>query len=253
MSITHFLAWQTETGVFGMGHTLWFIFSNIIGITAIVLIKKRCRTERSQNIAMWTVAGLLLISIVVHRFIFAFIGGARGGGSVGYLIPNTFCAMTSFLFAIAVLAIRNKNNVVFHCLIYMSFIGTLIVNLYPDFIGDDGWGALTVFSLLHHTFSFYLGLLIVVLGKWSPDIRKWYAVWLGLAVYFSFGYILMEIVGLSEAFGIVYGFGVLPETDHVGRAIIGSMHYTIAGLIFLVCQFGIIGLWSLCRLIVKRR
>jgi len=247
------LSWTTATGVFSLGHVIWFVISNAIGITALVLVKKYCKTERSQNIAMWTLAGALLVSVIGHRFAFAFIGGARGGGSAAYLIPNTFCAMTSFLFAIAVLTIRNKNNGVFHCLMYLSFIGTLIVNIYPDFIGDDGWGVLTIFSLFHHTLSFYLCLMIFVLGKWRPDIRKWYAVWLGFAVYMTFGYILMEVFGVSDAFGIMYGHGVFPDTQYAGRAIIGSMHYIFAGAIFLVSQFTIIGIYALYSWVKARK
>jgi len=192
-----------QSTIFGLEHSLYFVFSNLIGIVALVLILKYCKTEKQRNIVMWAWAGILLAAAVIHRMILAFHPDSYPYGGWQYLIPSSFCSMTSFALSLSVLLIKNKNHAFFHWLIYVSLLGGIITKFYPDWLFRDGFGhPATLIALLHHTISFYLSLLLIFQGRWKPNIKKWHYAYLGAAMYILLGYFLIEVLNVYASMGV---------------------------------------------------
>jgi len=243
--------------VFGMEHMTYFAVSNIVGIAALVLVLKFCRSDKSQNTALLVTAGLLLAAAVIHRFILAFHPGSAPYGGWQYLIPSSFCSVTATAFGTTVLLIRNKNHPVFHCLMYMAFIGPVIVKFYPDWLFRDGLShPATVVALIHHSLSFYLCMAIVFMGKWRPNIRLWYAAYLGTAMYILLGHFLVQALDLYASMGIWFRISdyvyINGEFHHVtltrGRHIVLDwLWWWPVTPIFVAYHWAVMGGWILAE------
>jgi|GEM_PF-727497 len=240
-----------QTSWFGLEHTLYFVISNILGISALVLCFIFCKTKKSRNIVLLTTAGLLLTAAVIHRIILAFHPASDPYGGWAYLIPSSFCSLTAFLFSIAVLTIKNKNHPIFHCLMYLAFLGPVIVKLYPDWLFRDGFAhPATLIALIHHTFSFYLCMMIIIFGMWRPSLKQWHAVYLGAALYMMLGYFLIEIMDITASMGVFYtitdyayvylgggNFERQPVTFERGRHIVLDWHWSTSLMILAAYHF----------------
>jgi hypothetical protein len=117
------------------------------------------------------------------------------------VIPNTFCGLTSLLFALAAIFFK-RGNITFHYLVYMSIWGCTLTMFYPDFIGqaDSIFYPLTISGLLHHSVSLYLSVLMIVTGFFKPTIHKFYIFPIGLAFYMSYGVFLQDCLGLQAMY-----------------------------------------------------
>ena len=185
--------------VFGFAHIIYAIISVVLIVVAIVLIKKFCLSKRSQDIAIYISASVLLGLIIFNRISIAVVAE-----DIVHLLPESYCAMTSLLLAIAVLAVSNRNHPVFHFLVYMAFVGGFLTTAYPDFISqaDSIWHSRTISGLLHHSVSLYLAILLVVLGRFKPTIKLWYAMVFGFAVYKMVGLFFYQALGIETAMNI---------------------------------------------------
>ena len=244
-----------QHSVFGIEHTLYFVVSNIVGVIALFCVIKFCKTDRQKNIALNFTAGFLLAMAMFHRFMLAFHPNAAPYGGWQYLIPSSFCSITSVAFAIAVLTIRNRNHAIFHCVMYVSFLGGAITIFYPDWLFRDGiMHPATIPALIHHTISFYLFLMMFIVGGWKPSLKKWHYAYLGLALYLLLGYFLIEIMGNYAAVGVFFeiaetiyieGYGYHEVTLTRGRPIALDWHWSFEGLlIFGAYHFGFMGLYE---------
>jgi len=184
------------TIIFGLGHILYLLFTTIGLLTALFLIKKFCKTKRSQDIAIYASASLLLALILANRISIAILTNDWLG-----IIPVSFCGMTSLLLSVFVLVTRNRNHHVFHFLAYLAFFGGVVATLIPDFMTnyDSMSDARVVTGLMHHTTATYLVVLLVILGRFKPTLKRWYCIPLGLAVYMTMGLFFIHALGVDDA------------------------------------------------------
>lgn len=216
--------------IWGTEHLIYLAIFLVLAVISTVLVKLFCKSKRSVQIVIYSVAALLFITVVANRICLAVT-------SANWLnvIPDTFCGVTSFVFALAVLSMKNRNHAVFHCLVVLGLVGGLLTILYPDFIQQRPFfHSITITGLLHHSLSLYLGVLLLFLREYTPSIKKWYALPLGCAIYMTYGLFLMEVIGINNP--MMIGKPLLAGTPFtwyvIGAAVIGSNF-----LIILVFEF----------------
>jgi hypothetical protein len=180
--------------IFGWQHIVYLLVCILVGAGTIVLIKLKVKEEKHIDYIVKGVGGVLLCLLVWNRILLAVHNGILG------IIPNTFCGLTSLLFALAAIFLK-RGNIAYHCLVYISIWGCLLTMIYPDFIGqaESIFYPLTISGLLHHSVSLYLSILMIVTGFFKPTLRKFYAFPIGLSLYMTYGVFLEDCVGLEEA------------------------------------------------------
>ena len=98
--------------LFGWEHLTFLAIFIVLAIVSLILIKKYAQTTKMQDIIVRCVAGLLFIFIVWNR-----ISIAISHENAIYLIPDSFCGMSSLVLSLAVLCGRRNNNVL-HFIFY---------------------------------------------------------------------------------------------------------------------------------------
>jgi len=174
--------------IFGISHILFLLISTASIVAGLIVIKKQVKTERMQNIILIATASVLLVLIVLNRISITFWNPA--GVDYTELVPMTICGMTSFLLAICTLVfVKKQNHPAFHFLVYIAIVGGIANNVYPDYIGQASsiFHSRTITGLLHHTVSMFLGLLMIMNGKFKPALANAHWLPLGLFFYTSLG------------------------------------------------------------------
>jgi hypothetical protein len=181
--------------VFGWQHIVYLAIFLAVSVASIVIIKKTVKDDNKLNLVIKCVALVLLGLILWNRSLIAMRDGAIR------FIPNTFCGLTSLLFAICALTLK-RDNLVFHFLIYMSIWGCTLTMVYPDFIGqaESIFYPLTISGLLHHSVSLYLSVLMIATGYFKPTIYKFHIFPIGLAFYMSYGVFLQDCLGIPAMY-----------------------------------------------------
>ena len=184
--------------VYGTEHILFLVIFFVLAIVATILIKKYAKTTKAQDIVVKIVAGLLFIAVMWNRISIAVLSN-----NYAKLIPNSFCGMSSLVFALAVL-IGKRNNNVLHFVVYLAFAGGLGVIIYPTFLGDYDtfWHTITFSGMLHHTLSFYLSILVQIVYWFKPNYRKWPNLVIGFMAYITIGTFLITVLDVNTAFYI---------------------------------------------------
>jgi hypothetical protein len=203
--------------IFGWQHIVYLLVCIIVSVGTIILIKWKVKEEKYIDYIIKGVGVLLLGLLVWNRIELAVHNGILG------IIPNTFCGLTSLLFALAAIFFK-RGNITFHFLVYMSIWGCTLTMIYPDFIGqaESIFYPLTISGLLHHSVSLYLSILMIVTGFFHPTIRKFYIFPIGLSFYMSYGVFLMDCIGLEEAM-------------YIGEPLIEGTIFTWYFVGFLIC------------------
>ena len=217
--------------VFGPAHLIYVGIYLVVSIIALILIKKFCKTPRAKNTAIFYTALSLLAVIIWNR-----IEIAKVDGTWLELIPDTFCGMSSLLMAVCTLGFKDRNNPVFHCLIYLAIVGPVATLIYPAFIGEGP----TIFypetfsSLLHHSIMLFLAVLLLMTDEFVPDIKRWFCLPLGVCAYVAFGLFEIQVFNFPDAMQI--------ETPLIAGT--PTVWYTVLG-IAVVVQMIIIGVYAL--------
>lgn len=184
--------------IFGLEHILYFVISVILMIAGLICAYKFAKTEKSKLIILKSVAGALLISILLNRISIVFKGDNITWSS---MIPDSFCGMSSLVLALAVL-LGKKDNVVLHFVWFIALLGGTITMFYPDFIGQNPsvFYLPTISGLLHHTLAVALVLLVLIYKHIYVTYKKWYCTLFGFTCYFSVGAFLISVFEYSDAF-----------------------------------------------------
>ena len=181
--------------IFGTGHIVYLVISFALIIAVLVLIKKFCKSEKSQMIAIKISAAVQLLMIILNNlFVYLWVGTIK---------LDSLCGVVSFLIAIFAL-ICKKDSSILHFISYTALFTGLIPTFYPAYIGQGPtiFFPSTITSLIHHSLSFYLALLIFILGYVKPNIKKWYAWPLGYFALISIGVFNIKIRGLGDSMNI---------------------------------------------------
>lgn len=181
--------------IFGLEHILYIVISLLLTVTALVLIKKFCKTEKAKNIAYRVSAGVLLLVVILNNiFIYQW---------VHYLKLDSICGIVSLMFAVFGL-ICKKDSSCLHFVTYTALFTGLITTIYPSYIGQGStiFFPSTITSLLHHSLSFYMAVLTFELGFITPNIKKWYAWPLGYFALITIGVFNIKFRGKSDSMSI---------------------------------------------------
>lgn len=181
--------------IFGIEHIIYMVISFVLTISALVLIKIFCKTEKAKNLA-YRISGVVLLLTIILNNLFVYLW-------VGDIKLDSLCGVVSFLFGIfAVFA--KKDSSCLHFIAYTALFAGLIPTFYPTYIGQGPsiFFPSTITSLLHHSMSFYLAVLTFELGFITPNIKKWHAWPLGYFALITIGVFNIKIRGKGDSMNI---------------------------------------------------
>ena len=187
--------------VFGLVHWLYLLITLSLSAVGLFFAKKYAKTEKTQNIILKSIAGMLLIWILLNRLSQVF----RYEETRWHLIiPDSFCGMTSLVLALAVL-LGKKDNVAYHFLWSISLVGTIITLVYPTFLDQSSsvFYLPTISGLLHHSLSLVMTVALLLFNQIHITYKKWYCTLFGFTAYLTVGAFQMSVFGLGDAFHIV--------------------------------------------------
>ena len=180
--------------LYGWHHIIYLLITLAITAGVVFVAAKYVKNQRVQTIIIKSVAASLLVAVTVNRIT---ISSAANNWQL--MIPTSFCGITSVVFSLSVLFTK-RDSVFMHFVVYIAFVGAIVTLAYPDFIV----GATSLFyppniitGLIHHSITLLLVLLVFATGYFKPDIKRWYAVPLGLTCYMTFGLYMYDIMKRS--------------------------------------------------------
>lgn len=184
--------------LYGFEHLTYLAIYIIIFVATILLTKFFIKTEKQKTILLKTVAGLLLIAVLMNRISIIF-----KNDRITSFIPDTYCGLTSMLLSLFVL-FGKPNLKAYHCLWYLGIVGGLGTMLYPDFIGQDSsfFYIPTISGLLHHSILFLLSVLLIQTKWFTPSLKNWKYFPIGFGCYVLYGLFLMDVLNLNSAMSI---------------------------------------------------
>ena len=186
--------------LFGIEHILYILISTTITVVSLILAKKYAKSEKSQTIFLKAIAVCLFISILTNRLSQVF----RYDDVRWYLIiPDSFCGMTSLVLSLAVL-FGKRNNDVLHFVWLLGLFGGISTTIYASYIGqsDSVFYLPTISGLLHHSFSTFMVIALLMFNQIEITYKKWYCTLFGFTSYLTIGAFLMHTFNMSDAFHI---------------------------------------------------
>lgn len=186
--------------VFGTAHIIYLLITLPLSFIVLFLGKKFTKSEKSQSIFLKTLAGLLLIWIIINR-----LSQVYRYGMVRWeqIIPDSFCGMTSLVLALAVL-FGKKDNPVYHFVWALGLVGALITVLNPTFLDQAPsiFYLPTISGLLHHSLALVIVAALLLFGQIYITYKKWYCTFFGFTAYLSIGAFQMSVLGFPDAYHI---------------------------------------------------
>ena len=186
--------------LFGLEHILYIIISTTIGSLFVLLAYKYVKNEKTKNIILKIIAGLLFIAIITNRLSQVF----RYDNVRWYcIIPDSYCGMTSLVLSLAVL-LGKKNNCVLHFVWLLGLFGGISTVVYATFIGQGPtiFYLPTISGLVHHSLSALLVIILLIFKQIDITYKKWYYTLFGFTCYLTVGAFLMQVFHMSDAFHI---------------------------------------------------
>lgn len=213
--------------VYGIEHIVFLIISVVAVAIGIILVKKYIKTEKALRILTVVMAAVHLAWLLLNRFSVAFIKEKEAL----YVIPNTFCGFSSFTLPLAMLLLK-KDNFHYHSIGYLGLLGGVVTILYPDFIGQNAsvFYLPTISGLMHHVLMVFNVLMLIVTGQFTPTIKKYHYLPLGLCVVMTVGIAEIDVLHFSGAMEI--GSEFIPGT---------GLTWAVVGAMFLVLHLIVLG------------
>ena len=225
---------------YGLGHILFLVFIFIVtGLLLYFVIKKFDEKQRILTIKI--IAGVLLLFAFLSRLAMVLTLSEDKIQPI-YFIPNSFCSLTGYTFALAVL-LGKKDNIALHCVAYLGILGGLLTIFYPDFLVQEPtiFGFKNITALIYHSLMVILFLIIICTGYMKVTIRKWYALLLGFCCYMTYALFLAQVCDMPYAMYI--SKPILSDTPLYWYVLA-----PLAGLIYC----GSLGIMYLVRYLIKR-
>ena len=186
--------------LFGIEHILYILISTTITVVSLILAKKYAKSEKSQTIFLKAIAVCLFSSILTNRLSQVF----RYDDVRWYLIiPDSFCGMTSLVLSLAVL-FGKRNNDVLHFVWLLGLFGGISTTIYASYVSqsDSIFYLPTISGLLHHSFSTFMVIALLMFNQIEITYKKWYCTLFGFTSYLTIGAFLMHTFNMSDAFHI---------------------------------------------------
>lgn len=218
--------------VYGIEHILYIVITTALAVACLLLTKKFAKKEKTINIVLKCLAGLLFISIIANRLSQVF----RYDTVRWHLnIPDSFCGMTSLVLSLAVLLGKDDNNVL-HFVWLLGLFGGISTVAYPSFVGQNAsfFYLPTISGLLHHSFCATLVVGLLMFKKIRITYKKWYCTLFGFTCYLTLGAFLMQTFNMNDAFHIVEPLlGGTPLTAWV----MAPIYAVVYAIILFVIEF----------------
>lgn len=186
--------------IWGWQHIVYMAIFATIAIIGFWCMKKYAKSERAKTIVIKALAAVLLVCIVSNRVSIVFKSEIPDWT---WLLPDSFCGMSSLVLSLGVLFGKRNNNVL-HFVWMIALAGGIITFFYPDFIGQNEsvFYIPTITGLLHHTFSWILVVTLLLLNYLHITYKKWYCTLWGFTSYLSVGAFIISVLGHGDAFCI---------------------------------------------------
>lgn len=197
--------------VFGWQHLLYLVVVIAVGAAIFLLVRKKyAKNDRALSLIFRVCGVILLFFVTINRVseIFRLHGWY-------YIFPNSFCGLGSFVLAFA-LIFGKKDNIVLHFIAYLTMFGGIVNLIYPYYVGQHRlfFYPSTISGLLHHTMCVFIFVLMVYTGYMKPDIKKWYAIPLGLSTFMTVGVfelsMFLPLDPMYDAMNIIVA--IVPDT-----------------------------------------
>ena len=184
--------------LYGIEHIVYLIVFAVFTAAAVLVARFVTKTYKQKTILIKSVGGVLLASIIFNR-----IALAVWHKNAVWLLPNSYCGMSSLLLGVFVL-IGSPHHKTYDFLFYMEAVGGISAVFYPYFIGqgDSVFFPPTISGLLHHSVGFILCVLLVQCKWFTPLLSRWKAFPIGISVYTLYGLFLLDVCGMPEAMQI---------------------------------------------------
>lgn len=186
--------------VFGSVHIIYLLITLPLTIIGLYLAKRFAKTEKSQKIVLKSIAGLLLVWILINRLSQVF---RYSNVRWEQIIPDSFCGMTSLVLSLSVL-FGKKDNVVYHFVWHLGLLGATITIFNPTFL-DQGTTIFylpTISGLLHHSIALVMVIALLLFNQIFVTYKKWYCTLFGFTSYLTVGAFQMAVFGFSDSFHI---------------------------------------------------
>jgi hypothetical protein len=220
-----------DLSVFGTVHLIYLLITFPLSFIVLFLGKKYAKTERSQNIFLKVLAGLLLIWIIINRLSQVYRYGLVRWEQI---IPDSFCGMTSLILALAVL-FGKKDNAVYHFVWFLGLLGALVTVFNPTFLdqGPSIFYLPTISGLLHHSLALVMIAALLLFGQVHITYKKWYCTFFGFTFYLSVGAFQMSVLGFPDAYHIAEP--ILSDTP-LTAWVMAPLYAVGYGLVLLVIE-----------------
>ncbi len=176
--------------IFGTEHVIYMVISFALTIVAVILLKKYCKSDRLKALTVKICGAVMIFAILINRLTAViYFENER-------YFPYSLCATVSLVFGFLAVVCK-KDSMPLHFISYTAIISGLIPTIYPHYLnqGSTIFFPPTLTSLFHHSLSFFLALLIFVLGYVKPDLKKWHAWPLGYCTFVVYGLFNVKILG----------------------------------------------------------
>ena len=218
--------------VYGWQHLTYIGIYIALFAVSLTLIILKVKDERKIDLLVKILGGVLLVLIVFNRIAIAF-----HKESAWFLLPDSFCGVGSLGLAICCIFFK-RSALPYHVFVYCMLFGGLIVTFYPDFIGQKFHGEATSFmypatisGMLHHSFAFYLSVLLLATGHFKPCVKKTYALPIALCFMVTYGIFLMDACEFETAMYI--GKPLVPNTFLTWYVVFPALVAAAYGISFL--------------------
>lgn len=190
-----------DLNVFGSVHLIYLAITIALSVVGLFCAKKFAKSEMSQKIILKSIAGMLLIWILINRLSQVFRYSQVRWNQI---IPDSFCGMTSLVISLAVLLGKKDNNVL-HFAWFLALVGAVSTLAYPTFLdqGPTVFYLPTISGLLHHSLALVMVVALLLFNQIHITYKKWYCSLFGFTAYFTVGAFQMSVFGFSDAFHIV--------------------------------------------------
>lgn len=184
--------------LYGTEHIVYIVLFFVVAAAIVLVTQFALKTEKHKTIMIKSVAGVLLVMTLYNR-----ISLAVWHDNAVWLLPNSYCGMSSLLLSVCVLLGKPKNKM-YDFLFWLESVGGIACVFYPYFLGqgDSIFFSPTISGLLHHSFGFILCVLLVQCKWFSPSLKRWKMFPIGMCAYTVYGLFLLDVCKMPEAMQI---------------------------------------------------
>ncbi len=188
--------------VFGFEHITYLILIAILYTISIYYINNIKDDDKKVKIIIKINAAILLVLILINRISITYyevVINKTEGYNWSFIIPSSWCGMTSFLLSLSLL-FGKKDNPLLHFICYLGMFGGPLSVLYPYYIRSQGFFDIrSITGLLHHTLMFWLIIVSIMTGYFKPTLKKWFYYPLGFSILLLFGLFELKVLNFPVA------------------------------------------------------